>query len=217
MRRRRGFTLIELVMALALAAVVLLGVFSILASMIQNEVQSLRKGTVTGWALASVVAMNREIASGSVLAYPPRGIGDDSLVICTNWSRLMNPPNGAALIGGPTFYFSYCWEPGAHLLRRMRIDGPCPPPGTPPPACGAATYGNDSVIATGVYRDALNDPLFLADPDVASVVHLRYVVGNPEAGVSAGGNDKTFLTNPQSLAFDTRVALENKQFGDSND
>ena len=220
-RRRAGFTLLELVIALSLSSIVLIGVFSMMASMMTYEAEGLRKGSVNAWSLASLVAMNREIESASALVYPTTG-GQDSLVICTNWSRLMNTTGGAKISAAdPVSLNTYCWESGTNLLRRQVTSGmgqTCPASlGYTPPACNSATYGGaSSVMATGVYRDSGANFIFTADPTSTGTIRIRYVVGNPSAGVSANeGNGLTNYVNPQTMAFDTRITLD-KAVGGAN-
>ena len=92
---RRGFSLLELIIAMCLSSVVLITVFSIAASMVQFEVEGGRKGSVTAWSLASITNMNRDIANSSVIEWPNgAGASADSLVLCTNWTRIVNAPPG---------------------------------------------------------------------------------------------------------------------------
>ena len=176
----------------------------------------MRKGSVNAWSLASLVAMNGEIEAANVLAYPPVGsAGANTLVVCSNWSRVMNTVmntlGGGAGVG-PTVY-SYCWDSTAKVLRRKVVAGVCTYTVT---TCDATSYPGDSLIATGVYQDAASDPIFTADPTFNGGVRLRYVVGNPSAGVSPHeGNGVTNLANPQTMAFDTRLTLD-KTFGLAN-
>lgn len=212
---RGGFSLLELIIALSLSSVVLITVFSIAASMVQFEVEGGRKGSVTAWSLASISAMNRDIASASVIEWPNgAGSASDALVLCTNWTRLVNGPNGQVLsptVGpGPTVIY-YCWDSGTNVLRRMVVGGNCPNAGAGPPACTAAAFGAGSVVATAVYKSGVNN-VFTVDPAVNNAVHLQFVVGNPAQGQvnsTGGGAAGPVFQNPQSLAFDTRVVLEN--------
>jgi prepilin-type N-terminal cleavage/methylation domain-containing protein len=214
-RRRKcaGVTLIELLVAVSLSSIVLIGVFSMTASMVQYEVEGLRKGTVTGWSLASLVAMNREIEGASVLVYPAAGSGANYLVVCSNWSRILNNNAGGLLDATSTLtaYF-YCYDAASAVLRRMTSTASCPA-SYAPPACNAGTFGASSMIATGVYPIGAA-PVFAADS--ASTVNLRYTVGKPTAGVDVNeGNGATNLTNPQTMTFDTRITLD-KAVGGAN-
>lgn len=209
MRRARataGYTLLELIVALSMSTIVLVGIFSIMSTMMQYELDGLRKGSVNGWSLSSLVAMNREIEGASVLAYPTSGGGGDSLIVCANWSRLVGASGGVLNGGSGTVYY-YCFDSTNNVLRRKSASGACPASPATPPSCDATTYGAGNVVATGVYRSGAAN-VFTADPSMAGTVRLQYVVGNP--------SQTTQTPNPQTLAFDTRVTLD-RQYGNARD
>jgi prepilin-type N-terminal cleavage/methylation domain-containing protein len=210
-RNSPGFTLIELIVAVALSTIVLIGVFSLMTNMVQTEVTSMRNGTVTVWSLASISAMNADIVGSSYLSYPSPGPGQDSLVTCTNWSPIAaaggvaGPVNTAA---GNTVY-EYCYLPASNvLLRNVITNAVAACPGAAP-ACVVGLYSS-GIVATGVYRDSAGDPVFTAQPTStnANAVRLHFVIGNPAVGVSAGGNGTTSLAIPQSINYDTQIILE---------
>ncbi|MDE2143608.1 MAG: prepilin-type N-terminal cleavage/methylation domain-containing protein [Elusimicrobia bacterium] len=220
-RSHDGFTLLELVIATSLSTIVLVGIFSMGASMVQYEAEGMRKGSINGWSLASLVTMNRELEDASALVYPTTG-SQDSLVFCSNWSRLAGAQINTAA-GNYAVVYYYCWDAASNVLRRMTspltANTPCPSSsGYSPPACNSGTYGTGSTVATGVYRDSNNDSIFSVDPLVTSTgtVRMRYVVGNPNPGASPNeGNGLTIFSNPQTMAFDTRITLD-KAFGAGN-
>jgi prepilin-type N-terminal cleavage/methylation domain-containing protein len=217
---RRGFSLLELIIALSISSVVLITIFSIAASMIQYEVEGERKGSVTAWSLASISNLNRDVAGASVIEWPNgAGSADNSLVLCNNWSRsgpmppaAAAPPNGGLISGlVPVTVIYYCWDSTSNVLRRWQVNGGCPNVGAGPPACNAATYGAGSVVATAVYQNAGNW-VFTNDAAVKNAVHMMFTIGNPAQGQvnsTGGGASGPVFTNPQSLAFDTKVLLEN--------
>lgn len=216
---RRGFTLLELILAVSISSVVLITVFSIAASMVQFEVESGRHGSVTAWSLAAISNMDRDIADASVVEWPLAGNpGDNSLVLCTNWSRnaVAGQPNGGQLPGSPNpAVIYYCWDSTANVLRKMILNNSCPNVGTGPPACSAAGYGAGSVVATAVYQYNGNwvfandtQPNANSNGALQEKVHLQFVVGNPAQGTVNGSGTSAIFTNPQSLTFDTRITLE---------
>lgn len=211
-KRRRadaGFTLLELIIALSISTIVLIGSFSMLSSMVQYEVEGMRKGSINGWSLAALVAMNREIENANVLVYPPPGGSSNAMSVCTNWSRI----SGASLDGGAVKVYSYCWDSSANVMRRKTAGG-CPAMGSAPAACGVS-WGADSVVATGAYLDSLGDNVFYVDP-TGGTIRLRYVIGKPTAGAAVNeGNSVTNFATPQTMAFDTRLTLE-KAVGGAN-
>ena len=217
-----GFSLLELIIAVSISSLVLIGIISVATSMVQFEVESARKGSVTAWTMASITTMNRDIASASVIQWPSGdGATADTVRLCTNWSRLAGagpaPGNGAILSVTPPnpTVISYCWEGATHLLRRLVATAACPNVGVAPPACDAANYGAGDIVATAVYQAPGNPNLiFTSEVHGAAVdgyaVRLRYVVGNPNQGtVDVPSGPGTVFVNPQSLTFDTKIPLEN--------
>ena len=223
LRRRRtspGFTLIELLVATILSTIVLMGVFSIMTNMVTTEVNAMRNGTVTSWSLAGLSVMNTDIAGAGAIAYPPKNaVGDNNLIVCTNWSMKTTPP-AVVVTGGTNKILYYCWDttdatPFQNAILRKEVDNPsggesCP---TAPIACNHATYGNDAIVATGVYSDGVHN-LFVQDPLTLNAVRMRFIVGNPAANaVSAGSNNEagvpgTVNAVPVSIPFNTEIILE---------
>ena len=219
-RRRRGspgFTLIEMLVATILSSIVLMGMFSILTNMVTAEVNSMRNGTVTAWSLAGLNAMNTDIAGAGTLSFPAPGGGSDSLTVCANWSKLIGTLGGAPQGSGPTTVYNYCWDStdappfGNALLRKVQSypPGPATCPAAPPSPCTSGVYGTDSIVATGVYKDSANDPIFYADPKTLNAVRVRFIIGNPAGNAaSAGGNGGTVNQVPVSVPFNTEIILE---------
>jgi len=190
-RRSSGFSLIETIVAVCLSSVVLMGVFSLMTSMIRNEISGMRDGTVTAWSLASIGAMNNDIPAGSYLSYPVVGAAagsPDGLVICTNWAPNAGGPGTAGPVNPalPVYAYEYCYDtldgpPFANTLLRQTVaiisPATCP---TAPPTCNSTTYtsfvagqsaGSAGLVATGVYRLDYASPsspgsakVFTADP-----------------------------------------------------
>lgn len=222
-RKSAGFTLIELLVATILSSIILMGMFSILTNMVSAEVNGMRNGTVTAWSLAGISTMNTDIAGAGAIGYPPAGaVGDDSLIVCTNWSTRTAPP-AAVVTGNGNDVFYYCWDttdaaPFGNALLRRRVNHAggseaCP---TAAIACNQATYsagggfyGTDTIVATGVYKDGAADHIFVQDANTANAVRLRYTVGNAAANaVSAGSNGGTVNAVPVSVPFNTEIILE---------
>ena len=228
LRARAGYTLLELVVALALASIVLVGLFAIMASMMNFQVEALKKGTVNGWSLASLIAMNREIENASVLVYPAAGASADSLSVCTNYSNILkgSPGNATGVIDAsqPIETIDYCYDSANFVIRRLVVNGSCPALGTAPPACTAGNYAQSAgattsgVIAINVYYanyPTASPPVFTRDADATGVVRLQYVVGDPTSTPNPSPG-KALVTNPQSMAFDTSLSV-NKQYGNTSD
>lgn len=214
-RDSAGFTLVEMLVATVLATIVLLGIFNLVTNMATSEVKNMRSATVTAWSLAGINAMNSDIAGSSMLAYPASGGAADFLVVCSNWSSMMNTTGGSTMGPGVQKALYYCFDttdpaPLGNSILRKEVDGAgCPT--APMSPCTSANYGGNSVVVSGVYRDAANDPIFYTEPNpqIPNAVRLRYSVGNPAANAtSAGSNGGTVLGTAVSIPYNTEIILE---------
>jgi prepilin-type N-terminal cleavage/methylation domain-containing protein len=217
-RGQAGFTLVELIVASVISSVVLIGMFSIMTSMVSAEIDGMRNGTVTSWSLAGIGVLNADISGAGAIGYPASGVADDSLVVCTNWSTRTAPPAVVDSSAGNTVY-SYCLDTTDGfplkntLLRNVAINAVAACPTVAKTPCTVAGYSDAAntapIVATGVYRDPNGDSVFLTDPNTMNAVRLRFVVGNPAASsVSAGSNGGTVTAQPVSVPFNTEIILE---------
>lgn len=216
-RGSTGFTLVEMLVSTILASIVLLGLFNFVSTMVASGVNAERTSTVTAWSLNGISAMNADIAAAGGIGYPSLGATADELIVCTNWSMNGTPAKEISTANTDAYY--YCWDQtdappyGNALLRKVVQNvGSCP---TAALACTQAAmsggaYGADTVVATGIYRDLSNDPIFFHDDKTMNAVRLRYNVGNPTANaLSAGGNGGTITATPVSIPYNTEIVLEN--------
>ena len=178
---RRGFTLLELLVALTLSSVVLLGIVGVASQMIRWHIEGLTKSSDTAWTLTSVQRMSQELRSASALWCPyvdaSRGgcPGDKSDILsgCENFSFL-----DSAIHAGPVKAFHYCvadnyGAPPARTLLRYYDDdtgGVCPLTGV---VCGG---GSPEVVARYVNKISPTTPYFTRRDD-AGGVQIRYTVG----------------------------------------
>ncbi|MEK7384763.1 MAG: prepilin-type N-terminal cleavage/methylation domain-containing protein [Elusimicrobiota bacterium] len=215
----RGYTLLEFIIAVALSMVVLMAVFSMMTSMLRFQVEGLKKSTVTGWSLASIMKMNKEIESAGVLAHPTNAVPSDWVVGCTNWSRILTPPAGGSR-ADPNLnmvVFYYCYDPATLTMRRLAEESstvPCPASPVALPACTAAWGGGadqtNDVIAAGITRHSSGALVFARDDSVGGV-RLRYAVGEKIFVRVAGKPD---VVNPQYVEFDTSITLSRAYLND---
>lgn len=193
---KRGFSLIELVIAVALASFVFIGVATIAGQMVRSQMEGIRSGTVTGWSLVSYMAMAKEIEDANVLAYPiANGAAADAVVVCKNWSRMMGAPPGGKLNNNTTpaganfvSVVQYCVDssvPSDLVLRRFENLGAavaCPNPGVPV-GCTAAPSG--TWTATGVVGFRLEKlagfPSMFTRDNAVGGVRIRYAIGRQTA------------------------------------
>lgn len=222
MRKKGGFSLIELVIAVSLASFVLVGVATIASQMARSQVDGIRSGTVTGWSLVSYLAMAKEIEDSNVLAYPiANGAAADSLVVCKNWSRLENGPDQRLDKAGTVSVIQYCVDPTAPVapetgftLRRYANVGTyptvsCPNPGAPV-TCNTSppgTWTETGVIGFRLEKLAGFPNMFTRDNSIGGV-RLRYVIGRQTPTT----NEPT----PKSTPFDIGVAMQ-KQYNSALD
>ena len=138
---REGFSLIELLIAISLSSMVLLGILGVATSMIRAHMEGIRKGTVTGGSVLSFVMMSREIESANVLVYPDAAnVNTDLLVLCNNWSRIMPGAGGARMNAAANVdVFSYCFNQGAKTIWRYSVSGPAVQCPASPPVIQLAT------------------------------------------------------------------------------
>lgn len=212
--RAKGFTLIELVIALSFAAVVLYGITSIFTSMTKFEFEAVRKSSVDIWSQATLAQMSKEIEDASILYFPsattpsptPQGI-----MGCSNWSTMLNGPNSGGPLdpSSPVVWFYYCYDTSSGpivppsttpitYLRRIAADGAanCPArggvaPGTYP--CSSATIlpgsgvKTNDVIATNVNLLPGYAMFTFNINGPATGVNLNFLIGNPTPGTPTGG------------------------------
>ncbi|MBI2787415.1 MAG: prepilin-type N-terminal cleavage/methylation domain-containing protein [Elusimicrobia bacterium] len=163
MRYPRGFSIIELVIAISLASFVLVGVATIAAQMARSQVEGIRSGTMTGWSLISYQSMAKEIEDANVLAYPyNNGDSADSIILCKNWSRAKDVLPGAKLdTADVTNVIQYCVDPTPAVapetgfkLRRYAYNGNCPCPGAPAGPCNAVPVACTSDAPGGLWTES---------------------------------------------------------------
>ena len=206
MRRERtqGFTLIELIIAASLAMVVLLALFGMMSSMVRFQVEGLRRSTVTGWSMASIVKMNKEIESAGVVAYPADATPRDFFASCVNWSRILassaaggreDPTQGVVVI-------YYCYDGTA--IRRLtdETSGLCPTSASLPGGAEAVCNTTGEIVAVGVKRHSSGNLVFTRD-DAVGGIRIRFSVGDQTHTVPAPGSPD--IVNPQFVEFDTTV------------
>jgi len=211
----RGFSLLEMLVAVSLSAIVLIAIFNVFSSMVRFQIEGSKKSTATGWALASLSKMAKEIEQCTVMPYPDSSaVPSDIFVGCTNWNRV-----GAFGVGAidattaPTVVY-YCYDTTStnpstgqilYAIRRFVISpaASCPANTASRPVCdGSWALGTNDIVAVDVYRNG-GSLLFTKD-DAIGGVRVRFVVGK-ETYTPAVGQPP--VVNPQFLKFDTGISL----------
>ena len=237
----RGFTLTELIIAVSLSGLILMGIIGISAQMVRFQLQGARKGDVTGWTLLGLQRLNKEIENANVLDCPATAATstcttapyNPSQVLsgCTNFTKQTNAPYDE---NRETVAFYYCVPaPGHalqdHLVRYELKSGPNPAGGfhsTPAPTCPItpvpATCGNTpaspvtmEVLVKGFYahNTQANFPFFERADDVSGV-RLRYQVGLATA--TAEISPTTAGPIPTYMRFDMKIGM-NKSYTNTLD
>lgn len=190
-RERSGFSLIELIIAISLATLVLVAIVNLSTSMVRFQMEGIRRGSVTGWALVSFTRMTRDIENANVLVYPTAGAANsDTLVACNNWSRIQPELCGAGDYrtdcSRPVEVLYYCFNPGAKTIWRYynssALTSGLACPTSPPtlPACdGTPTFPEKTQMAWNVERLA-GQTMFTRDDSIGGV-RIHYAVGEQAA------------------------------------
>ncbi len=218
MRPRRGFTLLELIVAMTLSSFVLVGIVTVAAQMMRSQIESSDKGEVTGWTLIGLNRMNKELQDANYLAAPNAG-GGAVISGCINYSMLMNNGAGGPINAAlPTTAFYYCVNPAVNCgqpgvscnLLRYYNDGvgiACPIA----PTCGNAAYGLNPVEVVSRYVSQIQTPAvlpyFQRANDVGGIA-LNFNVGTTSPSANR--------PNPVFLTISTKIKM-NKQYGNTTD
>lgn len=215
---KRGFSIIELVIAISLSSFVLVGVATIAAQMARSQIDGVRSGTMTGWSLVSYLSMAKEIEDSNVLAFPiANGASADSLIVCRNWSRVQNGPDRRLDKNAPglvtvTQYCVDSSDPSNLILRRYSNVGAgvtCPDPGVPV-SCVASpggTWTDTGVVGFRLEKLAGFPSIFTRDNSIGGV-RLRYAIGK-----QVGTTNEPI---PKFTPFDIGIGMQ-KQYNNTLD
>ncbi len=240
-RGAAGFSLIELMIAASLTSLVVLGVMAVAAAMVRSHIETTMRGGVSEWTLLSLQGMHKEIENATYIVSPALDAGDDTLVICQNYSRIaggtglpwdsgggrVNVHDGGPS-GPPVQAFKFCVADAGSpakptLFRHGWTPANCNPPPPVPgePACGAASVlpNTTTVIARRVYRTVTTPPypgIFIRRSDG---VELHFTVGESTPATKSAGSQAAadargaadVLVTP-NLKIDTKIRT-NKHYG----
>ncbi|MBI5624900.1 MAG: prepilin-type N-terminal cleavage/methylation domain-containing protein [Elusimicrobia bacterium] len=204
--KRRGFTLVELLIALALSSTVLIALMSVLASLLRSHVDTTLKGEVSGWTVLALDQLNREVEEATFIAAPAPKTSGNVLSGCTNFSRVLYdavctgscPGEGRLDVNTAVTAFYYCRStdigggmPG--LVRKYAIGNALVCPDNIPAApCTAGahgpTSGADVIVRNFHFRDddATLSPTIFANR--GDGIEMHFAVGfmtRPTSGPGA--------------------------------
>jgi len=220
----------EMIIAVFLSTMVLLGIIAVAASMVRQHFESVSQGEVSGQTLISLDQMNNEIENANSLVAPnSASASGNALSSCENWSLLygqaLNPAPGAQV---KSYY--YCaaltkasvHEPGAYDLWRYScaktVGSPganiCPFPalggacgvGSAPAVGGATCSGPVNVVYNALYLEPSFGNFFYYD--AKGGVDMHYIVGYSQPTPQR--------PTPVSYRIDNAVMMQ-KSPGDASD
>jgi prepilin-type N-terminal cleavage/methylation domain-containing protein len=216
LKRRGGFSLLELIISISLASLVLLAVAGLSGQIVRFQMEGVRKGTVTGWALISFMSMAKEIENANVLVWPSNTTTtSDTIIVCNNWSRLAGAGAPGARLDTSQNYqiIYYCYnaadvrKPIWRYYQNTAI-GTCPASvvGSVPACDGSGTYTEKSIVAWNVERLS-GQQVFTRDNTIGGV-RIRYVVGSQASS--------EVYKQPVFSPFDLGLAMQ-KQYNNTSD
>lgn len=230
-RRRceKGFTLLELIVALSLSVFVLVGVITVATSMVRYQMDAIRKGSATGGTLMAITRMTKEIEDSTYLKCPGNdpscpALTGDEVSGCTNWStqnqgadKRIDPtldPDGAGPLSAATNVTSWRYCVSANSLLRYENQGTsCSVPIT---ACGGGTPETVVWQKPGFYKMDNIGYFFKRSNDIGGV-ELHFIVGYATKTVLGGGAGGPVDPNPTAyFKFDTKVGM-NKSYNNTSD
>jgi prepilin-type N-terminal cleavage/methylation domain-containing protein len=111
MKARSGFTLIEMLVAVALSSIVMVGLIDITASMLERHFEGIRHGKIDSETLYSLEQMRLELEAATYYSYPntasPSGM---SIQGCGDYFSATSPGTQIPAPGATISSFAYCLE-----------------------------------------------------------------------------------------------------------
>ena len=228
MSNEKGFSLLELIIALSLSVAVLIGVISVATSMVRYQFEEQKKGRVTTQALYGLAQMNKQLENASYLKLPSAAVPTSNVLSgCSNWT--MTTPGGARVddfldpdgpgpltVAENVSNFHYCvappgcgGSPAAPCTLWRHSNGPdnfcnIPVVGN----CGPGGGGNtEAIVYNSFYRADGGLPFFRRADDVAGV-EARYIIGVATATPA--------YPTPQYYKVNARLSM-NKSYNNATD
>ncbi len=179
--RTAGLTLIELVIAIGLSSLVLLGLASVWVPVLGTQVTLSKSAGAQGQSLLGYKGLVREVSGASEVYDPPPpaalSSASDTLSGCSNYSSAKGAGAQGLLdpsASNESFYF--CVDGGGTLYMTTRTGSPAACP-MAPPACGAAPA---MALAQNVSHIGAT-PYFRRPAGQQDVVEVNYEVGSGDS------------------------------------
>ncbi len=190
MKVRSGFTLVEMIVAVALSSIVMVGLIDITASMLERHFEGIRHGKIDSETLYSLEQMRLELEAATYYSYPntssPSGM---SVQGCGNYFSANSPGTQIYTAPGATISsFAYCLQNHCAAGTNPAL---CDPSGYTGPydlvrysstgcpiSCGSGSA--QTLVYQNVYLEpGFSNPFYL-NPQFSGV-DLHMVVGYPVA------------------------------------
>lgn len=219
----KGFTLLELIVALSLSVFVLIGVITVATSMVSYQMTAGMKGAAAGGTIMSLARMQREVEDSTyIMAANPPTSGGDVLRGCNNWSVLgggviTNTAQAAGeCAGNLVTSYTYCVDGNNQLWRHYWCGATCT---TPAYTCGSAGGTQQLIVGSkpGFFHSVSYGNYFYRTADNTGV-DFHYIVGvgtSTTSGQALAGK----TANQNAISYyrvDSRV-IANKSYPDGSD
>lgn len=177
-RARAGYTLIELMLSLALGAIVLAGLSSLMVPLTRTQILAARGQTTQLSLVSAQTAVERSLRQATWLRAPSApGLASETLEGCENAAPAEGLKFAPIDETRPMRWFAYCSQDG--ILYDHGGDG-CPPAylcGTEP----LGSFGGGTIASTATARFTRESP-FTTDVDV----ELAFASGDAASSVRTG-------------------------------
>ncbi len=218
---KAGYTLVELLVAISLSAIVLSGIISVASSVIRYQVEGAARGDVAGWTLMNLHRMNQELEAATFITTRTTNV----LIGCHNYSRILvyGSEDGRFDSSKPITWFQYCAASAGSVQSLYRYEDlsatKCPDTvksdsitcGNAPG--GAMTY---ALVARRFYHhDQANasPPFFQMVPNG---VEMHYTIGESTPRVTGVTATAPYNPVPVYLRVDTVVGSA-RTYNNGND
>lgn len=207
---RRGYTLVELLVAISLSAIVMSGIISVASSVIRYQVEGGTRGDVAGWTLMNLHRMNQELEAATFITTRTT----NGLIGCHNFSRILKygTESGKYDTTSPITWFHYCAATVSGIQSLYRYEDltatTCPDTAKADGiTCGNAPGGalTYALVARRFYHhdEGTDNPPFFQM--VREGIEMHYTIGESTPVVSGVTATTPYNPVPVYLRVDTTV------------
>lgn len=235
-----GYSLMEMIIAVTLSAIVISGIISVGASVIRFQMEGAARGDVAGWTLMNLHRLNQELESATYLSTRTANvvgtsplIAANALVGCLNYSAILGGRYvTAAGAAGDVTWFYYCpatvpAEPSLNavqsLYRYSKVGSALTCPDNAAIAsitCGSPAGGlTMEVVARKFYHHnrVSGTPPFFIRYSTSPGIEMHFTIGDSSRVVAGVTSTNRFNPNPVFLQIDTVIGGSNRSFNNYMD